>query len=250
MRRILALLRTTVGRKVLMAVTGVLLLGFLIVHLLGNLYVLQGREALNAYAAWLKANPLLWPARIGLLGLFGIHVWLGLSLAIENRKARPQGYRENVGRSLGNVGARSMARTGILILAFVLFHLAHFTLGVVDPETHAMVDAEGRHDVYGMVVASFSNPWITGTYVVAMGMLGLHLAHAGQSFLQTLGIRYAYGNQVVKNVGLAVVTIVTLGNLALPLLVFSGFAGSPESISSQPQIAQTDSVRAGGEEHR
>lgn len=229
MRRILALLRSSVGRKVLMAVTGFLLLGFLAVHLVGNLYVLQGREALNAYAAWLQANPLLWPARIGLAAVFFLHVWLGLSLARENRAARRVGYRHGLAEPLSSQTSRSMALTGLLVLAFVAFHLAHFTFGVVNPEAHALVDEQGRHDVYGMVVASFSHPWVIGTYVVAMLVLGVHLAHAGQSFLQTLGVRYEYGNQLVKNVGLGVVALITLGNLALPLLVFLGFAGSPET---------------------
>jgi succinate dehydrogenase / fumarate reductase cytochrome b subunit len=229
LQRILALFRTTVGRKVLMAVTGFLLIGFLLVHLFGNLYVLQGREALNAYAAWLKANPILWPARIGLLATFGLHVWLGLSLAWENRAARPQAYHRGLQQPLTSVMSRSMALTGLVVLAFVVFHLAHFTLGYVQPEAFAQVDAQGRHDVYGMVVAGFRNPWVVATYVVAMSLLGLHLAHAGQSFLQTLGVRYEYANRLVKNVGLGLVALITLGNLALPVLVLLGFAGPTEA---------------------
>lgn len=229
MSRILALLRTSVGRKILMAVTGVLLIGFLLVHLIGNLYVFQGREALNAYAAWLQLNPLLWPARLGLLATFAVHVWLGLSLAWDNRAARPERYRKGLVQPWSTAPSRSMALSGSVVLAFVVFHLAHFTFGVVQPEAHALVDDQGRHDVYGMVVAGFRSPWVTGTYAVAMSLLGLHLAHAGKSFLQTLGIHYAYGNQVVKNVGLALVAAITIGNLLLPLLVFLGFAGGPET---------------------
>ena len=231
MIRILALLRTTVGRKVLMAVTGFLLLGFLLVHLFGNTYVLQGREELNAYAAWLKANPILWPARVGLAAIFGLHVWLGLSLARENRAARPVRYRGGLAQPLSSATSRSMALTGLVVLAFVVFHLAHFTFGAVMPDAYALVDEKGRHDVYGMVVAGFRNPWVLGTYAVAMALLGIHLAHAGQSFLQTLGVRYEYGNQLVKNLGLALVAAITLGNLALPVLVFLGFAGPPEAAS-------------------
>lgn len=231
MKRILALLRTSVGRKVLMAVTGFLLIGFLLAHLFGNLYVFQGREALNAYAAWLQANPILWPARIGLAATFGLHVWLGLSLAWDNRSARPQRYRDGLRQPFSTVPSRSMALTGLMVLAFVVFHLAHFTFGAVLPEAHAMLDAKGRHDVYGMVVAGFRNPWITGSYIVAMTLLGIHLAHAGQSFLQTLGVRYEYANRLVKNVGLGVVAAITVGNLALPVLVFLGFAGSSATTS-------------------
>ena len=231
MRRILALLRTSVGRKVLMAVTGFLLIGFLLVHLFGNLYVFQGREALNAYAAWLQANPILWPARIGLAAIFGLHVWLGISLARDNRSARPRRYRNGLAQPLSTVTSRSMALTGLVVLAFVAYHLAHFTFGAVLPEAHALVDAQGRHDVYGMVVAGFRNPWIAGSYVLAVALLGVHLAHAGQSFLQTLGVRYEYANRLVKNLGLGLIAAITVGNLALPVLVFLGFAGPSETTS-------------------
>lgn len=221
-----------------MAVTGLLLIGFLLAHLFGNLYVFQGQEALNAYAAWLQANPILWPARIGLAATFGLHVWLGLSLAWDNRSARPHRYRDGLRQPFSTVTSRSMALTGLVVLAFVVFHLAHFTFGVVLPEAHAPVDAKGRHDVYGMVVAGFRNPWITGSYVVAMVLLGIHLAHAGQSFLQTLGVRYEYANRLVKNLGLGLVAAITVGNLALPVLVFLGFAGS-EATSLAAAVAGT-----------
>lgn len=232
MSRVLALLGTTLGRKLLMALTGVMLIGFLAVHLFGNLYVLQGREELNAYADWLKANPVLWPARLGLLGAFALHTWLGISLARENRAARPVRYRDGLAHPLRSVPSRSMALTGLVVLAFVVYHLAHFTFGAVLPEAYALEDAKGRHDVYGMVVAGFRNPWIVGSYVVAMVLLGLHLAHAGQSFLQTLGVRYEHGNQLVKTLGLGVVAAITLGNVALPVLVYLGYAGEP-SLSAE-----------------
>jgi succinate dehydrogenase / fumarate reductase cytochrome b subunit len=214
-----------------MAVTGFLLIGFLLVHLFGNLYVFQGREALNAYAAWLQANPILWPARIGLAAIFGLHVWLGLSLAWDNRSARPHRYRNGLAQPFSTVPSRSMALTGLVVLAFVAYHLAHFTFGAVLPEAHALVDAKGRHDVYGMVVAGFRNPWIAGSYVLAVALLGVHLAHAGQSFLQTLGVRYEYANRLVKNLGLGLIAAITVGNLALPVLVFLGLAGPSETTS-------------------
>ena len=235
MNRLLAMFRLSVGRKVLMAVTGVLLLGFLIVHLVGNLYVLQGQEALNTYAAWLKENPLLWPARIGLILVCVLHVWLGISLARRNRAARTLGYRG--GPSESRLSSRSMALTGLVILAFVVYHLLHFTFGYVLPEAHARVDAKGRHDVYSMVVTGFRNPWIVASYVVAMALLGVHLAHASQSLLQTLGIRYEHGNRLLRNFTLTVVAVITVGNLALPLFVFLGLAG-PADVG--PSVSRAD----------
>jgi succinate dehydrogenase / fumarate reductase cytochrome b subunit len=238
-----------------MAVTGLGLIGFLAAHLLGNLYVFQGREALNAYAAWLKDNPLLWPARIGLLGSFVLHTWLGISLARENRRARPERYAAGLREPLRvRLLSRRMALTGLVILAFVVFHLLHFTLGevAIDPAIHARKDDFGRHDVYGMVVASFRNPWIVGSYVIAMGLLGLHLAHAGQSFLQTLGIRYAYANLLLKRAGLSLVTAIVLGNVTVPVLVYLGFAGpgaiptrSADEVGSEAPTRLSQSDAAG-----
>lgn len=228
MSRLLSLLRSSIGRKLLMAVSGLGLIGFLVVHLIGNLYVFEGREALNAYAAWLKTNPLIWPARIGLLGAFGLHVWLGISLARENRAARPVRYANGLVQPPHTLVARSMALSGAVVLAFVVYHLAHFTFGAVQPGAHALLDARGRHDVYGMVVAGFRNPWILASYILAILLLGAHLAHAAQSALQTLGVRYEHGNRIVPIAALGLVAAITFGNLAVPVLVYLGFAGPAE----------------------
>jgi len=238
MSRLIALLRSSVGRKILMAVTGAGLIGFLVAHLLGNLYVFQGREALNAYAMWIQEHPLLWPARLGLLAFFGLHTWLGISLARENRAARPRRYARGLAEPPRvRWVSRSMALSGLVILAFVVYHLAHFTFGWVQPEAYGRSDALGRHDVYGMLVAGYRNPWITASYVAAMLLLGLHLAHAGQSFLQTLGVRYEYANRLVKRAGLALVAAIVVGNVALPVLVFLGLEGPaalPRAVAAGP----------------
>ncbi len=237
MNRIAALLQSSIGRKLIMAVTGLLLLGFLVVHLLGNLYVFQGPEPLNAYAAWLKDNPLLWPARLGLLATFCVHIWVGISLARENRAARPVRYRDGLTLPASTWASRSMIFTGLLVFAFVILHLAHFTWGWILPEAYAQVDTQGRHDVYGMVVAGFATPWIAGLYVSAMGILAVHLTHAGQSFLQTLGVRYEHGNQLVKAFGYGLVAAIAVGNLLLPTLVFLGVGSSPEVGSAVARAA-------------
>ncbi|NIP88717.1 MAG: succinate dehydrogenase cytochrome b subunit [Gammaproteobacteria bacterium] len=239
MNRIAALLQSSIGRKLVMAATGVLLLAFLIVHLLGNLYVFQGREPLNSYAAWLKDNPLIWPARarIGLLGLFGLHIWVGISLARENRAARPVGYRRGLAHPSSTWTSRSMAVTGTLVLAFLVFHLAHFTWGWILPDAHALRDTEGRHDVYGMVLAGLRTPWIAAIYLFSMAILAVHLSHAGQSFLQTLGIRYEHGNRIVRGLGYGLVLIVIVGNLLLPTLVFIGVGSGSDGVDAVARAA-------------
>lgn len=228
--RATALLTSSVGRKIVMALTGIGLVGFLIAHLLGNLYIFQGREALNAYAAWLKAHPLLWPARIGLLAIFVLHAWLGIALAWQNRRARPIGYERPLSEPMAvRYVSRRMLSTGLVVLAFVVYHLAHFSFGAVQPDAYDQTDARGRHDVYAMVVDGFRNPWVMTSYVVAMLLLGLHLAHAGQSVVQTLGVRYGKANQLLKGLGLALAAALVVGNVFLPILVAIGLAG-PEQI--------------------
>ena len=154
-----------------------------------------------------------------------------------NRAARPVPYRRSRGLRASTLPSRSMAFTGLVVLAFIVYHLLHFSVGAVSPQVHALVDAKGRHDVYGMVLASFQNPWIVASYVIAMILLGLHLVHAAQSLVQTLGIRYAYGNRTLKSVALSVVAAVTIGNLALPLLVCWGIVG-PADATAPPGVSR------------
>lgn len=211
-----------------MAITGVGLLAFTAVHLLGNLLVFQGREALNTYAAWLQGSPLLWPARLGLLATFALHVGLAIRLARENRAARPARYA----RSLATAGPRPASRyvllTGLTVFAFVVFHLLHFTLGVVDSESHALVDAAGRHDVYGMVVHSFAQTPIVVTYVVAMLLLGAHLRHGALSALHTLGLSNPTWAPVARIGAQGLVAAIVLGNIAIPVLIWLGWSGPNE----------------------
>ena len=169
---------TSVGKKATTAVTGFLLTGFVIVHLIGNLQVLPafgGREAVNAYAKFLKdQGPLLWVARGGLLTVFVVHIFLALTLAWRARQARPVPY-QHPGTIQASISSVTMPWTGLAILAFAIFHLAHYTFGwfattrAIDPTTGSivsanylsLVDSSGRHDVYSMVVAGFRNPMIS-----------------------------------------------------------------------------------------
>ena len=231
LRSFTGLLSTSIGRKLLIALTGIALIGFLIAHLLGNLLVFQGRDALNAYAAWLKSNPLLWVARAGLLAVFGLHVGLAVQLARENRAARPARYARGLAVRGTRRASRYMLVTGLMVFAFVVFHLLHFTLGVVEPASHALTDAQGRHDVYGMVVRGFSVPWIVLAYAAAMALLGLHLHHGVLSVLQTLGVGNPTWAPLARTAASALVVALIGGNFAIPLLVFLGVPGGAEVTS-------------------
>jgi succinate dehydrogenase / fumarate reductase cytochrome b subunit len=199
-----------------MALTGLGLLGFVIAHMAGNLLIYAGPDALNGYAHALKDKPgFLWPARIGLLVLFVVHIILGLRLTSQNQSARPIAYQyEDTAQA--SWASRHMLLTGLVLLAFTVYHLAHFTFGVV-PGTHG-----ASPDVYGMVVADFRQPWITLTYLVSMVFLWLHLWHGGSSWFQSLGLEHPYYNPVLRWFGPVVATIVLIGNCSIPLAVFLG----------------------------
>lgn len=221
MNRLVRLLGASIGRKLVAAATGFLLIVFLIGHLFGNLKVFQGQESLNAYAAFLQGHPLVWVFRAGLLTVFIVHIWATLTLARENLAARPVSYRRYRPQAATFV-SRSMAVSGILIFAFVVYHLLHFTFGVIGPGGSEFVEAHDRLDVYTMVVQSFRNPWISGSYVLAMLILGLHLLHGAASAFQTFGVRHESYDALIRGFSLAVVAVLAFGNAAIALLVFLG----------------------------
>ena len=221
MNRLFRLFSTSIGRKLVLAVTGVLLFGFLIGHILGNMAVFQGPDAFNGYANWLQGHPFVWVARGGLVVIFTVHIYLGLRLAIENRSARPTPYTDGA-EFLVSSASRYMAVTGSIVLLFLVFHLAHFTFGVVDPEQYDVIDAQNRHDVYTMVVSGFQSPWVSGIYIAAMLVLGVHLTHAVKSLFQTLGINHQSYTGAIRIFGGALVAVIVLGNCSIPVLIWAG----------------------------
>lgn len=180
--------KSSLGKKYWMAVTGLFLMVFVVAHLLGNLQIFLGPEWMNAYARHLIELPLLlWPARAGLLLTLLVHMTLGIWLAVENRRARPVRYAVNRVVQAG-VASRSMVFLGLSVFSFVVFHLLHFTFGVVNPSIFNLTDEKGRHDVYSMVVLGFRDRKVALVYLTAMFFLAAHLRHGAYSFLQSLGL--------------------------------------------------------------
>ena len=213
--------------KFFMAVTGAALISFVTVHLAGNFLIFWGQDALNAYAEKLKSMPLLlWTARLGLIAVFSVHLGLAICLRRVNRQARKQPYVINdpVDTSLAS---RTMFLSGMVIFAFLIYHLLHFTIGVTNPDNHRLVDSSGRHDVYSMVVLSFRNIYISSTYIVAMLFLGLHLSHAASSIFQTLGITTARARNILSYVGTTLAAVIMAGNISIPLSILLGFVDLP-----------------------
>ena len=215
--------RSSLGKKYVMAITGFGLWLFVIVHLLGNLQIFLGPGKINAYGALLKATPaLLWSARIGLLFIATLHIVAAVQLSLANRRARPVGYefKKPVASTFAN---RTMLVSGLIVLAFIVFHLAQFTFGWVDPQYLRLEDAEGRHDVYQMMVTGFSNPVVSALYIVSMGLLLLHLSHGVSSLFQSLGLRskktFGFFDKLAKISALAIF----IGNSLIPLAVLFRF---------------------------
>ena len=214
--------QSTVGLKFIIGLTGFLLAAFVFIHLLGNLQVYVGAEAVNQYAALLKSMPgPLWAARLGLLAIFGIHVVANGKLHARNRRARRVPYETSTALQ-STAASRSMFVTGVALLAFVAYHLAHFTLGLTDPDNYSLHDELGRHDVYSMLVLGFQQPLVSALYVIAMGFLGLHLYHGLASVFQTAGLRTLTWRDLIDGAGRLVALLVVLGNISIPLACLVG----------------------------
>lgn len=216
-------LKSSVGAKHVMAITGLLLVGFVIQHMVGNLQIFIGQEAINSYAANLKAlGPLLWVARAGLLLIFVVHVASALRLVSMNRAARPVAYKKfKPDRS--SFASRTMMMSGLIVLAFLAFHLLHFTLGggPLDKQFN-LIDSVGRHDVYNMVVLGFQLPAVTIAYVIATVLLCLHLSHGVTSMFQSIGLNHPKYNGIFNLAGPVIATIVLIGNTSMPIACLAG----------------------------
>ncbi|MBC8324596.1 MAG: succinate dehydrogenase cytochrome b subunit [Verrucomicrobia subdivision 3 bacterium] len=246
---ITGIFKTSLGRKYLMAITGAGLFGFIIAHLLGNLLMFAGPAAINEYAAKLHAlGPLLWVARIGLLGMVGLHIWSAIQLTSENREARGVQYESEVepvdahrrDDIVAKFAARTMIFSGLIIAAFAFYHLAHYTWKVpqingagADFETFYVADdletqTEGQEgkdpvDVYRMVVTGFKVPWVTGFYVVAIGLLCLHLSHGLSAMFQSLGLKNKNYGKWIDCGAKAASALIFLGYISIPVSVLAGF---------------------------
>jgi len=214
---------SSVGRKIIVAVTGVVLLFFVIGHLLGNLQIFIGPDWINGYLQHLRdLGPLLWLIRIFLLVTVIIHIYVTIQLAIENRRARPEPYldREYVKATFAS---RHMVMSGLIVLAFIIYHLAHFTVRVTDPR-FALLNADplGHYDVYSMMVYGFQNYLVSGFYVLGLFLLALHLSHGSSSFFQSLGLndkkltpRLAFGGRIFA-------WLMFIGYTSIPVAILLG----------------------------
>ncbi len=210
-------LGSSIGQKVVMAVSGLVLYTFVIGHMLGNLQIFLGRQVMNHYAVFLREflhGQGLWIARAGLRVAVVLHVWMAVALTLSNWAARPVGYREWQARE-STYASRTMVWSGPLLALFILYHLAHLTLGIAGQGFR-----EG--EVYDNVVLGFTNPFVSAFYILAMLALGLHMYHGFWSLLQSLGLSHARWNTLRRTVSTLLAVVVVAGNISIPVAVMAG----------------------------
>lgn len=225
MRSFGELWRSTIITKWVMAITGIMIVGFLMAHVSGNLLIFAGPDAMNEYGVWLREighGILIWLFRIGLLAAFVLHIWSGIRMAALNRAARPVGYKKFENRT-ASVASRTMLLTGLLILVYAVYHLAHFTWGLAHANYYRGMDALGRADVYTMVIQSFRDPLIVVIYLVSMIVVGMHLNHGINSALQTLGMNHPKYNTLLINGSRGLSVLLVLAYSSIPLAIVFGF---------------------------
>lgn len=215
--------RSSIGKKVVSGATGFGLVVFVITHLGGNLTLLLGPEAFNAYTkfvAELLHGAFIWIADIGLILFFGAHAVSGISVARKRRLARPVGYQvrsDAGGESRKTLASRSMIVSGLLLLVYVVYHVWHLKFG---PHYVTLVHGEESRDLYRLVVEEFNQPWVVAVYCGAMLSLGLHLRHGAWSMLQSLGAMDRRAAAFAYPAGAALAVLLAFGFFVLPLYVF------------------------------
>ena len=216
MNRLWLLWDSSVGKKVVMAVTGLIMVAYLLTHVLANLLVFQGPTRINAYSAFLHGTGgALWAARLVLLGSLLLHVVAAVQLAARRAEARPVAYAGGRKPQVSTWASRSIRWGGGLILVFLIYHILHFTIGTAHPDF-----VEG--DPYHNVATGFHNPVVVGVYLVALAAVGLHLYHGVWSSGRSLGMSPPSPNPLRRTVAMVLALLVWLGFTVIPLAVYAG----------------------------
>ena len=261
-------IQSTIGRKILMALSGLILVLFVMGHMLGNLQIFLGPDVINAYAYKLHhllPNSALWAVRLVLLGTIAVHIWAAVTLTLDNRKARPEGYlKDKVVQA--SYSSRTMRMSGIILLAFIIFHIAHFTVRAVPGmqyESEIESKESGRlemvevplvkngeavlknghevptFNVNDMMVAGFKVWWVSAFYIIATGLLCMHLTHGFSSMFQSVGLRNGLWRKRLDRAALAYGWIVFLGFAIIPIAVMAGLLNEDQTGGLDPQAGET-----------
>jgi succinate dehydrogenase / fumarate reductase cytochrome b subunit len=209
---------SSVGRKVVMAATGIVLFGFVTVHMIGNTQAFMGAETFNGYAKFLHSmlhGGGIWIFRAVLLAATGLHIWSAVSLTLDNRAARPVGYREQ--QAIASTWAsRTMRWSGVILAAFIVYHLMHLTIGNAHPNFD-------HTNPYANFVNGFKVPAAAGFYIVAQLCLGLHMWHGVWSVTQSLGLAHPRYDGLRRSFATGLTILVVGVNISYPIAVLTGF---------------------------
>jgi succinate dehydrogenase / fumarate reductase cytochrome b subunit len=226
---------SSLGKKYVMAGSGVVLVLFVLGHLAGNLQVFLGPEAINRYGHLLQTNvEILWPVRLFMLAMVFLHIWSATRLTLENRAARPKAY-EQWQPTAASYASRTMMVSGIIVALFIIYHLLHYTAMVkavnltgkdfdAKPE---FFDSEGRHDIYRMMVIGFQQPWVSTFYLLGVGLLALHLSHGLGAMFQSLGWRRRPYSTFLERGGKWLAALIFLGYSSIPVSILLGWVKLP-----------------------
>jgi succinate dehydrogenase / fumarate reductase cytochrome b subunit len=242
--------KSSLGKKYVMAVSGFVLFLFVLGHLAGNLQIFLGREAINHYGHFLQSNPeLIWPARLGLLLMVGLHIWAAAKVSVENKAARPVSYATYLPKG-SSYASQTMLMSGAIIFVFIIYHLLHFTVQVKSlngtgqdfrnfsepgpagavaaassgqPTPQSAAVAEGRHDIYKMMIVGFHNGWVSAFYIIGMGLLCLHLSHGASSMFQSLGWQNDAYRPLLDKGARVLAFLIFLGYVSIPAAILLGY---------------------------
>jgi succinate dehydrogenase / fumarate reductase cytochrome b subunit len=221
---------SSLGKKYVMAISGGAMFLFVVGHLVGNLQIFLGPEAINRYGHFLQSNvEIIWPARIGLLVMIALHIWSAIKLSAENKAARPVPYA-NWNPTVASYASRTMMMSGLIIAAFIIYHLLHYTVMVqainfTNPsqDFRTLTDAEGRHDIYQMMITGFKSWPVSLFYIIAIGLLCLHLSHGVSAMFQSLGLKNPAYTPLIDQASKIVAVLIFLGYISIPISILIGY---------------------------
>ena len=238
---------SSLGKKYIMAISGLIMFLFVVGHLAGNLQVFLGPEAINRYGHFLQSNvELLWPVRLFLLLVLVLHIWSAIKLSAENKAARPVPYA-NWSPTVATYASRTMLMSGIIVFVFIIYHLLHYTVQVqyinlTGQNFVTFEDPQKRHDIFKMMVVGFENPWVSGFYIVGIALLCLHLSHGVSAMFQSLGWKNKVYGPCLDKASRVIAWLIFIGYISIPVSIYVGYGR--DYLSAKPEAAVVERKEA------
>jgi succinate dehydrogenase / fumarate reductase cytochrome b subunit len=227
---VIAPITASIGKKILMAITGFVSFGYVVGHMVGNLQIFIGQDQINQYAEFLHSmGPMLWVVRAALICFFAVHIWMGIQTKLENWRSRPVGYKYS-DTVQATLSSRTMIYTGLMVFSFFVYHILHFTAHVTNPRYVELIDAQGRFDAYSMIILGFQNYWISGVYIIAVALVAFHINHGISSMFQSMGWIVPGCKKNLERIATVVALLIFIGFASIPAAILGGFITLPEGV--------------------